>query len=233
MDTDTGGMDTDPGGIVACDSYLQDCPDTEKCNPYADDGGGAWNALGCFPVADSPGQPDELCEVVGGVVSGFDTCDAGTMCWDVDLETNIGTCISLCQGSAEVPTCPDSATTCIISNGGFLNICLPTCDPQGDDCPEGQECFEMDGEAVCVPEGMPSAGAPGTSCDNIASCNPGAICVTAAAHGPGCDGLGCCTETCNLKAPACENPNQVCQAFYEKGMAPPGQEDTGSCMVPM
>ena len=226
-------IDTDTGSAVDCDSYLQDCPDGEKCNPYADDGGSAWNALGCFPVAPSPNQPGEPCEVIGSGTSGFDNCDVASMCWAVDTETNIGNCVALCEGSIEAPTCSDPSTTCSVANEGVLNLCLLSCDPDGDDCPQGQACYEIDTGFVCAPDAPPAPGAPGTSCDNIASCDLGAICVTAAAHGPGCDGQGCCTEECDLSDPVCENPNQVCQEWFEDGMVPPGFEDFGVCMVPM
>lgn len=236
--TSTGGgfldpLDTDSGSTAACDSYLQDCPDGEKCNPYADDGGPVWNALGCFPVVPSPKQVDEVCDVVGGATSGFDNCDVGSVCWNVDTKTNIGSCVAQCEGSAKAPACSEASTTCHIANEGVLNLCLLGCNPDGDDCPEGQACYEIDTGSVCAPEADPAPGAPGTSCDDIASCDPGAICVTAAAHGPGCDGQGCCTQECELSDPMCDNPNQICQEWFEDGMVPPGFEDFGVCMVPM
>lgn len=226
-----GPTDTDADAI-ACDSYLQDCPDGEKCNPYADDGGSSWNALGCFPVVPSPDQPGEPCQVVDSGVSGFDTCDLGSMRWAVDIETNTGTCVALCEGMTNAPTCSNPDTSCSISNNAALNLCLLSCDPNGDDCPQGQTCYAVDNAFVCAPDAGPGLGAPGTSCDNITSCDPGAICVIAAAHGPGCDGLGCCTEVCELSDPMCENPNQECQEWFEDGMVTPGFEDVGVCMVP-
>ena len=45
----------DGGGIsFECDLFEQDCPPGEKCMPWANDGGGAWNATRCSPVADNP-----------------------------------------------------------------------------------------------------------------------------------------------------------------------------------
>lgn len=227
-----GPTDTD-ADTIACDSYLQDCPDGEKCNPYADDGGSAWNALACFPVVPSPDQAGEPCQVVGGGASGFDSCDVGSMCWGVDSETSAGTCVAMCEGTSNAPTCANPDTSCSIANDGALNLCLRSCDPDGNDCPEGETCYPIDNAFVCAPDATGRyPGAPGTSCDGIASCNLGAVCVVAAAHGPGCDGMGCCTETCDLTDPMCENPNQQCQQWFEDGMAPPGFEDVGACMVP-
>lgn len=236
--TDSGGgfltqTDTD-ADTIACDSYLQDCPEGEKCNPWANDGGLAWNALGCFPVAPSPDLPGDPCQVLRSGTSGFDTCGLGSMCWDVDSETKAGTCVALCEGTSNAPTCSNPETSCSIANDGALNLCLRSCDPAGDDCPEGQSCYPIDNAFVCAPDATGrSPGSPGSSCENIATCDAGAICVNPAVHGPGCESLlGCCTEVCELSAPNCENPNQVCQEWFEDGMVPPGFEDFGVCMLP-
>ncbi len=64
------------------------------------------------------------------------------MCWDVDRETNEGGCASLCEGTPDAPTCADPNAACTVANEGTLNLCLFTCDPEGDDCHEGQSWFE-------------------------------------------------------------------------------------------
>ena len=40
-------------GVFECDLWGQDCPDGEKCMPWASNGG-TWNATRCSPVVDSP-----------------------------------------------------------------------------------------------------------------------------------------------------------------------------------
>ena len=39
-----GGCPTDVGDMpYECDVFMQDCPDGQRCNPWADDGGNVWN----------------------------------------------------------------------------------------------------------------------------------------------------------------------------------------------
>ena len=42
-----------------CNPFTQDCPEGEKCMPWANDGGGSWNATRCSPISDNPGEPGE------------------------------------------------------------------------------------------------------------------------------------------------------------------------------
>ena len=135
-----------------CDIFAQDCPDGEKCMPWANDGGGAWNATRCTAVDDSAGQPGDECIVEGSGVSGIDSCDLGVMCWDVDPETNVGTCVAMCTGDEANPICEDPATTCTIANNGAIVLCLPTCDPLLQDCGDDQGCYPIDDEWSCAPD---------------------------------------------------------------------------------
>jgi hypothetical protein len=69
------------GQTYECDLWKQDCPPGEKCMPWANDGGGSWNATRCTPLAEDPRQPGEPCTVEGSGVSGRDDCDIRAMCW--------------------------------------------------------------------------------------------------------------------------------------------------------
>ncbi len=225
--------DTGPG--EECDSYAQDCPEGEKCNPWANDGGSAWNALGCFPVDLNPGQIGDVCQVEGSGVSGVDTCDVGVMCWNVDAETNEGTCIGLCEGTPVMPTCADPSATCVIQNGGVLNLCLPGCDPLLQDCASGQACYPVDEGFVCVPDASgDDVGMQGDPCEFINACDPGLNCLDDEAYGPGCVGVsGCCSAFCDVNdIDPCIIAGQECLPWYEEGMAPMGLEDVGVCSVP-
>src|SRR5690606_38571371 len=54
-DSTSMGFVGDPdvgGGGGECDVFAQDCPKGEKCMPWANDGGGSWNATTCSPVED-------------------------------------------------------------------------------------------------------------------------------------------------------------------------------------
>jgi hypothetical protein len=216
-----------------CDPYEQDCPDGEKCNAYSQFGGN-WDALGCFPVDPSPDQVGDSCTVEGGAASGIDSCDLGTMCWDVDTDTDIGTCVSMCEGTALMPTCPDPGTTCVISNDGILNLCLPGCDPLLQDCAGGQGCYPVDDVFVCAPDASGADGNPGDPCQFINVCNPGAVCIDSSAYGPGCFGANCCSSLCDTgELPVCPEGGQECVPWYDEGMAPLGLESVGVCSIPV
>lgn len=220
-------------GTDECDPYLQDCPAGDKCNAWSNDGGGNWNALGCFPIDPAMDQPGDPCTVEGGGTSGVDSCALGSMCWDVDEDTDIGVCISMCEGSADMPTCPDPSTSCTIANDGVLNLCLPGCDPLMQDCPVGQACYPVDDAFVCAPDASgEDAGMPGDPCAFINACDPGNACITPDAVGPGCFGGGCCSQFCNLTAPVCTLPGHECLPWFDDGAAPPQYVDVGICSVP-
>jgi hypothetical protein len=136
-----------------CDPWAQDCPPGHKCAPFAEDGGPEWDDLKCVPLFEDLAQPGQPCTVEGYPTSGNDDCDLGSICFFVDPDTLAGTCVPQCDGSIEAPECgPDRA--CRISHDGVLALCLPMCDPQLDDCPEGQVCTandDPDQTFVCAP----------------------------------------------------------------------------------
>jgi hypothetical protein len=229
----------DGGGIsFECDLFAQDCPAGEKCMPWANDGGSSWNATRCSPIANNPGQPGDECTVEGSGTSGIDDCDLGSMCWDVDSETNMGVCVQMCTGDSSNPICEDPSTTCTIANDGAIVLCLPVCDPILQDCPQGQACYPVADDWVCGPDASGEMGGYGDPCEFINVCDPGLICLGASAT-PNCQGaIGCCTEVCDLTDPAGDGQctgapqGQTCQAWYEEGSAPPGYEDVGACALP-
>ena len=78
FDPTTGGWDDSTGGSSCgfvcdssdtagdtCDLWEQDCPEGEKCNPWANDGGASWNALRCVPIDPNPDGVGEPCTVSG------------------------------------------------------------------------------------------------------------------------------------------------------------------------
>ena len=97
---------------------------------------------------DAAGQP---CAVEGSGVSGIDSCELGSMCFFVDPETNEGTCVALCVGTPELPSCGSPTEVCTTSNDGVLNLCLLSCDPKAPNCPAGQECLDLEQGHVCGP----------------------------------------------------------------------------------
>jgi hypothetical protein len=229
--TTTGPLFVEEGDLPpgACDSFAQDCPEGEKCVPYASSGGN-WDALKCVPVmGDQP--PGEPC-VYGGIVDATDDCDATSTCWDVQLVDDelVGTCYSFCTGAPDAPECPP-LSACTISGSGVINICIPTCDPIGQDCGPGLACYWRGGfycifTSMNIPTGEP--------CGYINDCAPGNMC-TSAEHTPDCEGSACCTAFCdvNLGDAQCDAvPGTVCVPFFEEGEAIPGYEHVGVCIVP-
>ena len=235
-------IEPDGGGVsFECDLFAQDCPAGEKCMPWANDGGSSWNATRCSPINENPGQPGDECTVEGDGTSGLDDCDLGSMCWDVDPETNIGTCVAMCTGDESNPICEDPDTSCAIANDGAIVLCLPACDPILQDCADGQACYPIQDAWSCAPDASGETGVYGDPCEFINVCDPGLICLGAAAvpAGEACEGAaGCCTEVCDLTDPAgdmqCSGAagGQACEPWYEEGSAPPGYEDVGACSLP-
>ena len=127
--------DSEMGGVnIECSVWNQDCPENEKCMPWANDGGNSWNATKCTPLDPNPQQPGDACAVEGSGVSGVDNCAVSSMCWDVDPETNQGICVAFCSGNETESFCDDPGTECTILNDGTLILCLATCDPVLQDC---------------------------------------------------------------------------------------------------
>ena len=216
-----------------CDFWNQDCPAGEKCMPWANDGGNTWNSLRCSPIADDPDAVGEPCIVEGSGVSGIDSCEAGSMCWDVDPDTLEGHCVAFCIGDESNPMCDDPNQSCTLPADGALALCFPLCDPLLQDCPEGDACYGINDVFNCIPDASGDMGAPGDECEFINVCDPGSFCASAELV-PGCaEVVGCCSSFCDLNEmpPACL-PGQECMPWYEAGRAPPGYELVGACALP-
>jgi hypothetical protein len=229
----------DGGGVaIECDVWTDDCPEGQKCMPWANDGGNAWNATRCSPLDASPGQIGDECTVEGSGVSGVDTCDSRMMCYYVDPESNVGTCIGFCDGTPNEPTC-DAGSICTIVNDGVLTLCRPECDPLLQDCLGTAACLQATGSLgfTCIVDASGEAGAAGDPCEYINSCDPGLYCG-AAATVPNCTGAtGCCSEFCDLTADdpvaACSlGGGQDCVAWFEEGTSPPNLTHVGVCAIP-
>lgn len=237
-ETETGDPSTTTGpGFIpdveeiapSCDPFMQDCPDGEKCVPFAD-GDVTWNSNKCVPVSGD-GQPGDSC-IYGGATLGTDDCGADSICWDVqDVDGQaIGVCTSFCEGSADAPLC-GAETSCLIANEGSITLCVATCDPLLQDCAaEGLGCYWANTEFNCVvaTDGI----LPGDVCGYINDCEIGNLCASGDAL-PSCAGSACCTPFCELGAADCSAvPGTECASFFEEGLAPPGYESVGICVLP-
>jgi hypothetical protein len=222
--TDSGG-----GDDFECDPWAQDCPVGQKCAPWANDNGNTWNGTHCVDVVPNPGSVGQSCTVFGGAATGEDTCTIGAMCWDVDAETLMGTCIALCSGSPDNASCPGT-TICVIVNSGALPLCLPDCDPIAQDCPGGHGCYPVNEGFVCAPDASGNSGSYGDSCANVNACDPSLGCIDGQLV-PGCISAGCCSPFCDLNGATCPAGTD-CLAWFEEGQAPPGFSHVGVCASP-
>ncbi len=230
----------DPGFLVepdlsdpdACNQWAQNCPPGEKCGLWASDGSNSWSGLRCSPVVPNPDRPGEPCTVEGSVGSGIDSCDAHSMCFDVD-ENLEGVCYARCVGSEYAPICNRPDEVCPLAGDGLLALCRPTCDPLLGDCAVGQSCVPYDTSFFCVPDASgPDTGASGDPCEYENACDPGLVCidatqvVTCASDTP-----RCCTPICDWSADNCPSPLS-CRPWFEPPAAPPGYENVGVCVEP-
>lgn len=217
---------------IECSQWDQDCPPGEKCTAWANDGGNAWNATKCVPVAGDPDGVGEPCTVTGSGVSGIDTCDVGAMCWDIDSDTGQGTCVAFCSGSENDPQCAPSHY-CVITAEGVLTICLPTCNPLIQDCGEGQACYGLANSIFsCAPDASgPEAGDFLDSCEFVNACSPGLNCHDGDVV-PGCEFNACCTPFCDITLVDPCPDGLVCTPYHDPGEAPPGDENIGLCAAP-
>lgn len=232
-DTSGGGELPTTGGAVdpgQCDLWAQDCAADAKCAPYDAVTDGVVDSTRCVPLADAPRQAGDPCKLDG--IVGRDDCDLGLMCWNLK-EGGEGTCVPLCTGSPQSPTCGEGLV-CDVAGGGVLPLCLTTCDPLAPSCPMGQICIPASASTyVCDADGSGDAGAYGDECAYVNVCDSGLLC-TDASNVPGCESPGCCTEYCDLTQPAggqCSGaPAQECLPIFET--PPPGHEDVGFCGIP-
>lgn len=198
--------------------------------PWANDGGGIWNATRCSPVEPNPGQVGDACTVQGSGVSGLDSCDVGVMCFDVDPETNEGVCVEICGGSEANPTCQTPDTTCTISNGSSLVLCQAICNPLANECADGEGCYFVTEASVCAPDASGNMGAAGDPCEFINACDDGLFCAGGAAV-EGCDSFGCCTSFCAVGDDSMCADGQSCVEFFPDGSTPAScLEGLGACL---
>lgn len=216
--------------VGECDPFAQDCPDGEKCVPWASSGG-SWDANKCVPILgdQAAGEPCTY----SGAVEATDDCDATGICWDV-MEIDgemIGTCTPFCTGTADTPMCPEGSQ-CLISSDGPITLCIDNCDPILQDCNEGLACFWANISFNCIftTQDIP----PGQPCGFVNDCAAGNICLDAAVF-PSCNGSACCSSYCDLDLPGttCDVlPGTTCVPFFEENRAPPGYDHVGVCILP-
>ncbi|MEM6992513.1 MAG: ribulose phosphate epimerase [Myxococcota bacterium] len=230
---DTGGFVTPPDGGIAgqCDPTTQDCPRGEKCSAYSTIEGDPWNANKCV-AQTGDGQVGDPCDIVGGKYTGEDNCDVGLICLLTDDDGFDGACVEFCDSGMAC-----SAGSCSVYNDGSLPICLTSCDPLIQDCPDGQGCYASSGsgEFICFKySGENGEGVAGDPCNFINQCQPGTACLGPEAV-EGCVAeAGCCSSYCDLAdaMPNADcNGSEVCEVFFEDPA--PDYADVGVCAIPV
>ena len=228
---------TDPGKpfrCTECDKFRQNCPRGQKCTAWASDGGGAWNATKCVDVTGDQVPGDE-CTAEGGGLTGIDDCEKDAMCWEVDKDTNMGTCVALCTGTPDAPVCAPGFA-CAIANDGVLNLCLPTCDPLLQDCPGDDLCIPLNNGFICVLDPPGDMGKTNDPCEFQNACDKGFACSPTATASSACmqGTTGCCQPFCDFSMmEPCPNPDQKCVQWFDPMLPiPPGLEDVGVCAIP-
>jgi len=242
--SETAGSSTGPGGLgegEECNIHVQDCAPGLKCMPYDTDGSWWWNAAACFPIVPDPADLGEPCQWTGGLWSGYDDCGWGQVCWTFS-EDEPGECKGLCLSDDPMDwdydsfTCEDPLATPYIGCQDCFCVCETPCDPLNQNCDEGQQCIPTGYDFFqCAPDASGDTGVYGDPCEYVNVCDPGLMCLEAAAV-PGCDGaIGCCSPFCDVTQPnTCPGAaeGQTCQAWYEPGEAPIGLENVGVCALP-
>ncbi len=203
-----------------CDQFAQDCPEGEKCMPWANDGGNVWTANKCTPIDRAAVGVGEPCVVVGSYASGVDDCALDAMCFGVDPLTNEGTCVPTCTGDEDEPVCPEGLA-CTLAFDGYLNVCLTPCDPLAPSCGAGEVCAHAADQPLgtppflCYPTPQFEPQPLGVSCGDLRVCDAGLGCVPSE-HVPGCLEESCCTLLGDLEAPPeCSDPMQECIPVFE------------------
>ena len=214
-----------------CDSWWQNCPPGQKCSPYADDGGSAWNTHRCVDVMPDPKKPGEPCTIQGAPQDGIDDCDAGSMCESLSFD-NKGLCVEFCKGAPDDPICTAEGAVCIVSAAGLLNLCYKSCSPLAKDCSPLEVCVQMGQLFVCVQDASGAEGQQHDPCAYSFDCDLGLHCVSSEAAvecNPNFN--SCCQPFCDLSDPEaaamCGGAGQKCVPYGN--LPPPGIENLGMC----
>lgn len=182
-----------------CSVFEQNCDEGEKCVPSLSP-----NHSGerCVPVIGDLGV-GEAC-TFHGHETGTDDCDATSHCWPGDWGPgeHVGTCVPLCEGTPDNPSCPGQGESCIGYQCNVLGqvgipVCMLNCDVFAQDCGEGMACYYFGGyvDYGCGVVNMP--GQLGDPCEYANDCAPGYQCINGE-YVPGCANAGCCTAYCAL-----------------------------------
>ncbi len=208
---------------------MQDCPAGQKCTYEGD----LVNSH-CVDVVPDPKGLYEPCQLLDGQDFGTDDCGPALVCWNIDADTGVGTCVGLCGWAADY-VCADLGATCVYCQDCAMGLCLPGCDPLAQDCNGGDLCIPdaFGDKFICVLDASPDTGQAFDPCEFVNTCDPGLMCADPA-FAKECDPMaaGCCLPFCDLTMPTCPGDGLTCVPWFEPGMAPPALENVGLCRLP-
>lgn len=222
----TGGFVQAPDAPAQeCDPGRQDCPEGQKCTPYAVLEDCCVDTTRCVPVTGARAA-GEACTRADDT----DDCARGLFCLTAQSGgAGPGTCVALCDVD-DPGSC--GADHCVQFNDGVLPLCRAACDPLMQTCPEGQACYAVLTEQafVCLTSSYaPGHGGAGEACATVSGCQAGLLCAPASELAA-CPGDLCCTPLCPIGSDLCAPP-LACEQVYDVD-AYPEYAGVGYCRVP-
>jgi len=222
----TEGTTGTTGDVIEWCNYFEEiCPEGTKCTFD-----NSSSEVQCAPIVRDPAQLGDPCDPgEGGTFDGFDNCDDELLCLGEDADDAI--CVPFCGPDIDNFDCP-SGMACSTCQTCALGICIPICDPLGDDCGEGQTCVPGNGpDFQCAVDASEEEGQYGDPCEFVNVCDPKLVCLDKD-YVPDCESNGCCTNFCDLGDPQCPDDALECTPWFEEE-APEGLEHVGVCILPM
>ena len=211
----TGVGDTGPSS-APCSAFDSDsCPEGEGCKPLPTASDVEMTV--CIPLAPTPAQVWEPCTLEPGV-PGMDGCDAGLACYPAESR-DLGICTPLCEGSPDEPICTQPGTLCGVFPGADFGLCLPGCNPFGNDCSAGEECRLTQNTLACFPDRSGQMQGQTAACQLVTECDPGLTCIAGDLL-VDCATEACCTEFCDVQVDLCP-AGLSCVEVWPPGGSPP------------
>lgn len=230
--------DTNTGSDRPCNVLAQNCPEQQKCMPYASGGKLNWDSSRCVDIVDDPNPPGAPCSTEQWPASGYDNCDVASMCFGVDDQSLLGTCAAFCDDTSWPPSCDDPRAHCLLANNMLLAVCIRDCDPMEQGCDEDQGCYPTEtGHYLCDWEQSGEEGDYAATCEAQQDCKPGLTCVPGN-RVLGCSDSYCCTEFCNLNLQQiedamCPEDGVNCEALHPVLDIPLVGDVQGACLTPL
>lgn len=217
-------------GSGDCDIAAQDCPDGQKCVPYAENIGECCvDKLHCVPD-EGDGVFGDSCTREAQT----DDCAPKHFCLTTPAwGTGPGSCI---EGCSSTSPCSDNSFLCLPISDEF-SACTKLCHPfEAESCPQLDNevhCYPSEANVfICAPSGADEGkGRDGDSCVGWNGCAEGFACVPKASKANCADEAeDCCSPMCDTSDPKACGPGEECSPLTD--IFRPGAMDVGVCVLP-